>query len=386
MGGVRHFVKRLAAVSLATLMFASPAAAHPGSGIVVDRNGNVFFVMLGSNAIMKLSRDGSVRVLVDDERLRLPHHLVLGKDGALYAASDFDGKVWRVGADGSLREHFNSNRVPRPAPPRSELFVGFAGDPFTLDSAGNVYALATKLDSAISRITPDGQVTPLAGNAKFGELHFSSMTWGPDGALYLSDETRVWRIVGDSATAIVPRGVELRRATGLAVDSEGNIYVADFGADRIVRLAPDGSVNTPPAVAELHLRNPTGVTLADGAIYVLDFPQNGVAVWRVRGDSVERLYSWRAWRAYQAPALLILVSLLLALQTLARTPSGRLDWIVWTSTIGAFITVVYWVGRDLFIFSYARHAILALFALGAWRSSRRAGQPRPVVGKRPTAP
>jgi len=270
MGGMRHFVKRLVAGIVASLMFASPAAAHPGSGIVVDRNGNVFFVMLGSSAIMKLSRDGSVRVLVDDERLRLPHHLVLGRDGALYAASDVDGKVWRVGADGSLREHFNSKRVPRAPRPGAEVHVGAFGDPFTLDSAGNVYALGSASDSTLIRIALDGTVTPLAVNAKFGGLHFSSMTWGLDGALYVSDKTRVWRIVGDSATAIVPSGVALFRATGLAVDREGNIYVAP---------------------------------------------------------------------------------------------------------VGAFIGLLYWMGQDVFIFSYARHAILALFALGALRSGQRARQP-----------
>lgn len=357
-------------VILASSSLATRADAHPGSGIVVDRDGNVFFVIAGSNVIMKLTRDGKASVLYGGDALRLPHHLVLGKDGTLYTASDFDGKVWRVGADGTLQEHFNSNRAP-PASGQPELYVGFGGDPFTIDAAGNVYALATKLAPAVVRITTDGKVTPIARNAKFGELHFSSMTWGADGALYLTDENRVWRIVEDSATAIVPRGVQLSRATGISVDSAGNIYVADYGARRVVRFAPDGSVSTPPSLARLSLKNPTGIAMADGAIYVLDNPPGGVAVWRLRGDEADLLYSQRAWRIYAGSALLIVFPLLLALQTWVRKPSGRIDWLVWTAAIAAIIVTLYWVAREAYLFSILRHAILAFFAIAAWKSYQR---------------
>jgi sugar lactone lactonase YvrE len=300
----------LAGTAMMTLP--TPAHAHPGSGIVVDARGNVYFVVPGSNDIMRVDRSGQATKFVSDERLRLPHHLVLGRDGSLYAASDYDGRVWHIGADGSLREFFNSNRVGR-APGRPEVQVGSFGDPFTIDSAGNIYALAAPNVGAIIRITPEGTATPIAEHARFGALHFASMTWGGDGALYLSDANRVWRIANDSATALTPRGIQLSQATGIAIDASGGIHVADFREGRIVRFLRDGTVDTPPALARLRLRSPTGVTLAGADIYVLDAPPAGVAVWRVRDGKAERLYAKHSPQFYTRWALPLLLLLLLAL-------------------------------------------------------------------------
>jgi sugar lactone lactonase YvrE len=310
---------------LAGLCIARPALAHPGSGIVVDRHGNVFFVVYGTNVIMKLDRSGKATRLVDDERLRLPHHLVLGADGSLYSASDFDGRIWRIGADGSLTEYFNSNRVPRPARGQKEVYVGMGGDPFTLDSAGNVYALATGLDSAIIRITLDGKVTPIAVNAPFRGLHMSSMTFGADGALYVTDQNRVWRVAGDSVAAIVPRGTQLSYATGVAVDSGGNIYVADYRAGRIVRLERD-STSAARAVEVMRVDDPFGVTVAGTDVYVLATPGGGVSVLRLRDGKVERLYGSRDSRTYLAWFMLTAVvslPLLIAIAIYRRLSQRR---------------------------------------------------------------
>jgi sugar lactone lactonase YvrE len=323
-------VKRSVQLCLAGVALLAPigsASAHPGSGILVDRNGNVYFVVLGSSTIMRLGPDRKVVEFVTDERLRYPHHLISGRDGAMYVASDHDGRVWRVAPDGTLKEHFNSARALRPEGVSWQIQVGSGGDPFTVDSIGNVYGV-TSAGSQIVRIRADGNVTPIATNARFGILHFSSMSWGGDGALYLTDANRVWRIVGDSATAIVPRGIDLSAADGVAIDSIGSIYVADYRSG-VVRFDRNGAVSTPPAVARLRARNPTGVTLAGSDVYVLDNPPGGVAIWRVRGDRTERLYSRMSLRAYGGylfvgglVLLLVLVVLNSVLKAHGRQRSG----------------------------------------------------------------
>lgn len=321
---------------------------------------------------MVLEPDGRARTFVQDERLRLPHHLVLGRDGALYVASDHDGRVWRVSATGALTEYFNSTPVWN----ATGTMVGSGGDPFTIDAAGNVYAVVSPLGSTIVRITPDARVTPVAARSRFGPLHFRAMAWGPpgDGALYLSGEGRIWRIIGDSATAIVPRGVELHEATGISVDSVGALYVADYAARRVVRLARDGAVNTPATLARLRLHGPTGVTLGPGGeVYVLDHPSRGVAIWRVRGDRVERVYHRRDWQVYLFGSIVGLLPLLLALQTWARKPSGMTDWLVWTLLAGVTIVALYWVARGVSVFSWLRHLILAVYVLGVWKSYQKIG-------------
>jgi sugar lactone lactonase YvrE len=334
----------------------------------VDRSGRVFFVIAGSNVVTMLEPNGRVRTFAQDDRLRLPHHLVLGRDGALYVASDHDGRVWRVGENGALTEYFSSKEIWN----SRGVSVGSGGDPFTVDSAGNIYALAAPNGQGIVRITNRGEVTDVAKRARFGPLHFSTMTVGPDGALYLTDGARVWRIVGDSAVPIVPRGVSLLRATGVAVDSVGNIYVADYGARRVVRFARDGSVNTPAAFKRMRLGRPTGVVLAaNGDLYVLDNRPRGAAIWRVRGEISERLYGRRDWQGYAVGLMIGLLPLLLAIQTWLRKPKGMTDWLVWTLVAGVAIVGMYWIGRVVPVFSWLRHLILAIYAFGAWKSYQR---------------
>ena len=82
-----------------------------------------------------------------------------------------------------------------------------------VDSSGNVY-VADSENSRIRFITPSGTVTTLAGNGTSGFL---------DG-------------VGTYAQFNRPRGV--------AVDSSGNVYVADTNNHRIRLITPNGTVTT----------------------------------------------------------------------------------------------------------------------------------------------
>ena len=80
-------------------------------------------------------------------------------------------------------------------------------------------------------------------------------------------------------------------AMGAAVDAADDVYVADYGADRIVRFSPDGRVNTPPALAAARVENPTGVAPGRGDTpYVLAYPSGGIQVWRIVGEERTRLY------------------------------------------------------------------------------------------------
>jgi sugar lactone lactonase YvrE len=83
-----------------------------------------------------------------------------------------------------------------------------------VDSAGNLY-VADREDDEIRKISPSGVVTTLAGYA------------GQQGSV---DGT------GSSARFNFP--------TGVAVDSAGNVYVADWHNDEIRKISPSGVVTT----------------------------------------------------------------------------------------------------------------------------------------------
>ena len=82
-----------------------------------------------------------------------------------------------------------------------------------IDASGNLY-VADSSNHRIRKITPTGVVTTLAGTGTPG---------GIDGP-------------GNSATFSDPRGV--------AVDADGNVYVADFGSSLLRRITPAGVVST----------------------------------------------------------------------------------------------------------------------------------------------
>lgn len=301
------------------------AHAHPGAGIVVDRNGTVYFVVSGSSHLMKWRAGEKATVFVSDDRIRLPHHLTYGRDGFIYVVSDDDGRVFRIDDAGRLHLHFDT-RSARPSR-QSRLQIGAWGDPFTVDSVGNIYGLGDGDVSAIVRVSLNGAVVPIAAGTTFGELHFRGMAIGPDGALYLTDASRVWRIRGDSAEAIVPRGVTLAFPDGIAVDDAGNIYVADMEAKHVVRLAPDGEVNTPAYLAEMEFRGPTGVAVRGDTVYVLDNAPGSTALWRVAQDDSGRVYTQSFWkwhlRTMVAGLPILLVTLLVADRYQKRTSVSK---------------------------------------------------------------
>jgi sugar lactone lactonase YvrE len=118
-----------------------------------------------------------------------------------------------------------------------------------VDSTGNVYVADTN-NNRIRKITPAGLVTTLAG----------STSGFADGN-------------GIAAKFSYPNG--------LAVDSIGNVYVADSGNNKIRKITPDGVVSTLAGsglrgsedgiVTAASFNSPNGVALdSKGNIYVAD--------------------------------------------------------------------------------------------------------------------
>src|SRR5439155_1433281 len=120
------------------------------------------------------------------------------------------------------------------------------------DSAGNVY-VADSGNRTIRKVTAEGVVTTLAGLAGFS----GSM-----------DGTR--------------SAARFAGPTGVAVDSAGNVYVADAGNNTIRKVTPEGVVMTLAGLAgspgsadgtgsEARFTYPTGVAVeSTGNVYVAD--------------------------------------------------------------------------------------------------------------------
>jgi sugar lactone lactonase YvrE len=84
-----------------------------------------------------------------------------------------------------------------------------------IDPVGNLY-IADFLNSVIRKVTPSGIISTVAGNGTYG---------------YSGD--------GGQATA-----AKLGYPVDMAVDSEGNLYIADWGNNRIRKVTPSGIIST----------------------------------------------------------------------------------------------------------------------------------------------
>ncbi|MDR0638775.1 MAG: hypothetical protein LBG27_07745, partial [Spirochaetaceae bacterium] len=123
------------------------------------------------------------------------------------------------------------------------------------DKSGNVY-VADNGNNRIRKITPKGMVTTLAGSGKAGYA---------DGS-----------------------GTEARfdRPTEIAADKSGNVYVSDNGNNRIRKITPKGVVTTlaggeegyaDGSGTEARFDRPNGIAAdKSGNIYVTDFGNNRI--------------------------------------------------------------------------------------------------------------
>ena len=143
-----------------------------------------------------------------------PNGVVVDSSGNLYVADSSNDTIRKITAAGVVSTIAGTPGIAGNLDGTGTAASFRSPQGPAIDSAGNIY-VAEYANSIIRKITPAGVVTTLAGYA------------GNDGSL---DGT------GTAASFGNPRGV--------AVDSSGNVYVADSGNDLIRKITSAGVVTT----------------------------------------------------------------------------------------------------------------------------------------------
>jgi sugar lactone lactonase YvrE len=188
-----------------------------------------------------------------DAQFRSPASLDVDQSGNVYVADTTNHRIRKIAPDGAV--------TTLAGPTQPGYAAGYTDGPaaearfqsphgVAVDGAGTIYVADTD-NHCIRKITPDGTVTTLAGTNEAG------YTDGP----------------GTQARFSYPAGI--------AVDDEGNVYIADTANHRIRQIAPDGTVttlagsgqpgNADGLAAEAQFRAPEGVTVdTRGNVIVAD--------------------------------------------------------------------------------------------------------------------
>ena len=265
------------AVLGACLFGVETVLAHEGWGIVVDRQGQIYFTDIPTNTIWRITREGRLEAFLNKHS----HALVLGDDGSIYGTHEHHsgaaGSVWRIAPDGSVSDILTPNR---------DFPMNL--HPFTIDREGNIYSTNSisfpdqNDKTTLLKSKPNGDVTLLAGGVRGfkdgtgSEAQFSGidgMAWGADGFLYVTDGVYVRRVTTDGKVTTLGGGALTSQSfgedlMGLATSPTGGAFVADYSGRRVFELKPDGNSRT--VLETGWFWSPTGVTFVGEDLYVLE--------------------------------------------------------------------------------------------------------------------
>ena len=182
-------------------------------GIAISIDGTLFVADLGTHLIRRISPTGVVTTIAGSDWPNGVGFLGSGRSKPESIAMDGGGTIYVVDALNSIRKLTPSTNgyteCPAPCFPPGTVVAAQA---VAVDREGNIYVAELY---AITRITPAGVATILAGNRQSSGF--------ADG-------------IGAAASFKLPQSI--------ALDSTGNIYVADTGNNAIRKVTQDGVVTT----------------------------------------------------------------------------------------------------------------------------------------------
>jgi len=174
-------------------------------GLAIDKTGAIYVADSGNGAIRVLQTNGEVSTLI--KGLNYPSDLVFGENGVLYVSETMNHRIIKVNPDGS-----------------SQTLVDQLNEPSGLSIFNGILYVADTGNQRICSVTTEGVMNTVAGSAEEMIQGTSYLKGG------LTDGK------AEQARFNFPHGV--------AVSSDGTIYVADTYNHAVRVLRKDGTVET----------------------------------------------------------------------------------------------------------------------------------------------
>jgi uncharacterized protein (TIGR03437 family) len=314
--------------------YATSAGLIAPFALTVDSSGNVYFAENGDSRIREInaktldistvagngtngySGDGST---ASSGQLNSPTGVVVDSSGNLYIADTLNARIRKVTSGGTMSTFAGNGTLSYSGDGGAAIQAQLnAPEGVAADAAGNFY-VADTLNNVVRKVSTNGTIANFAGkggagNSGDGGAATSAQLNGPQGLavdasgnLFIADTLNAKvRKVSTSGVITTVAGsgtpgyggdggaaanAQLNLPLSVAVDTAGNLYIADFGNSRVRKVAASGVITTVagsgtfgysgdggPAV-NAQLDGPQGVAV-DGAgnLYIADSANNLIRV------------------------------------------------------------------------------------------------------------
>ena len=262
---------------------ATQAQLNAPQGLAVDSDGNVYVADTLNNRVRRVGRDGMITTVAGTgqpgysgdgapgsrAQLDVPTGLAIGFGDSVFIADTGNNRVRLLGADGVINTFAGTGEAGYRGdggPAGYAVLNGPGGLAF--DGEGNLY-IADTLNERVRRVDVNGAIESLAGTGIAGY----GGDGGPASNAQLNLSSNPFQGIGQS----------------LAVDSRGNVYIADSLNHRVRRVdvrrtittvaggSGTGALGDGGPAASARLISPLGLAVDEqGAVYVADADDNRV--------------------------------------------------------------------------------------------------------------
>jgi uncharacterized protein (TIGR03437 family) len=246
---------------------ATAAQLDSPSGIAVDSNGNWYIADTSNSRIRMVTPAGVISTFAGGAgQLNAPRGIAIDASNILYIADTGNNDVLEITPAGAITTIASQLNNPVSV---------------TVDRQESVY-IADSGNNRIVRVAADGTASTFANI--IGPLVVAVDTAGN---VYVADASQIWSVASDGTAGSLVKG--LTSPSGMAIESDGTLMIADTGANVIRRLSPSAVMSTiagtgtsgfsgdgGPALSA-QLSAPSGIAIAaNGTLLVADSGNNRI--------------------------------------------------------------------------------------------------------------